>query len=211
MKKRILSVIISMLCVAMLFSACDNFNSSTGASDKETSYTVTFLNYDNTLLYRATGIKEGEPAIYDGDTPARPDSNEYTYSFIGWDKDISAIYSNLVVFAKYSETQKTDYSKFNAANKNGKIVAYQGAQQDNGLTFANAINIDNQYYFYYFYLGTVSKVPLYTSVALQYQYNSEVTFNFNELTSESLTNSISKSTATVDTHSYTGGFKIGFK
>lgn len=210
MKKRILSVIISMLCVAMLFSACDNFNSFTGTSDKETSYTVTFLNYDNTLLYCATGIKEGEPAIYEGDTPTRPDSNEYTYSFIGWDRDISAIYSNLVVFAKYSETQKTDYSKFNTANKNGKILAYQGTQQNKGLTFANAINIDNQYYFYYFYLGTVSKVPLYTSVALQYQYNSEVTFNFNELTSESLTNSISRSTATVDTHSYTGGFKIGF-
>ena len=100
---------------------------------------------------------------------------------------------------------------FNVANTNGKIVAYQGIQQEDSLTFANAINIDNEYYFYYFYLGTISKVPLYTSVALQYQFDTEVTLTFNKLTSESLSISISKSTATVNTYSYTGGFKIGFK
>lgn len=92
----------------------------------------------------------------------------------------------------------------------GEIVAYQGVQQENELTFANAINIDNKYFIYYFFLGTISKVPLYTSVAMQYTYDTEVTFNFNKLTSESISNSISKSIATIDTHSYNGGFSVGY-
>lgn len=96
-------------------------------------------------------------------------------------------------------------------NTTGKLIAYQGVQQENDLTCVNSININNEYFFYYFYLGTISKVPLYTSVALQYQYDTEVTFSFNKLTSESLSSSISKSSSTIDTHSYTGGFKIGFK
>lgn len=99
----------------------------------------------------------------------------------------------------------------NSSNASGKIVAYQGVQQENDLTFANSINVDNEYCIYYFYLGTISNVPLYTSVSLQYQYDTEVTFSFDKLTSSSLSNSISKSTETIDTGSKTGGFNIGFK
>lgn len=109
-----------------------------------------------------------------------------------------------------NDNTNPENQKFNTTNMSGKLVAYQGVQQEDSLTFANAINIDNQYFFYYFYLGTISKVPLYTSIALQYQYNTEVTFTFNKLTSDSLSNSLSKSMATIDTHSYTGGFSVGF-
>lgn len=99
----------------------------------------------------------------------------------------------------------------NPANTNGEIEAYKGTQLNDELSFANAINIDNEYYFYYFYLGTISSVPINTSVALQYKFDTEVVFSFNQLTSETLTNSISKSTEVIDTYSYTGGFSIGYQ
>lgn len=134
-----------------------------------------------------------------------------------WEKPFTAnslldapISSNKSVYAKFTLSEQ-DELQFNAINTNGKLVAYRGQQQENGITFSNAINIDNQYFFYYFYLGTVSKVPIYTSVAMQYQYDTEVTFTFNKLTEKSIADSTTKSKETVNTHSYTGGFTIGFE
>ncbi len=48
-------------------------------------------------------------------------------------------------------------------------------------------------------------------MALQYKFDTEVSFEFSCLTNESISNSISKSKATIDTQSYTGGFKISFQ
>ena len=168
MKKRVLGVLGSLLCVVMLFSACDF--STLGSSEKETTYTVTFLNYDNSILYRVTDIKEGEPAIYGGETPTRPDSSEYTYSFIGWDKDISAIYSNLSVFAKYSETSKTGDNANTGKDPNG-IVMSASILSDSSYSYQPNTKVtedtpydllysyrDDDNYYYGFNLGTVKNV-----------------------------------------------------
>ncbi|MDE6586359.1 MAG: hypothetical protein K2K80_06750 [Clostridia bacterium] len=176
MKKRVLGAVIIMICLVMLFSACnlsDNVEVP-DISDKEATYTVTFLNYDNSLLHRATDIKEGEPAIYAGETPTRPDSNEYTYSFIGWDKDISAIYSNLSVFAKYSETSKTggnantdedaqighDGVVLSASILSDNLYLYQPntkVTEDTPYDLLYSCR-DNDNYYYGFDLGTVRNV-----------------------------------------------------
>ncbi|MCH5143126.1 MAG: hypothetical protein J1G07_05420 [Clostridiales bacterium] len=176
MKKRILVVVIIMLCVVMLFSACNFGNvENPDNSNEEATYTVTFLNYDNSLLYRATDIKEGEPAIYGGDLPTRPDTYEYTYSFIGWDKDISAIYSNLAVFAKYSETRKTEDGDPNTdkdaqTGSNGVVLSASILsdslylyQPNTKVTEDSPYDLlyscrDNDNYYYGFDLGTVKNV-----------------------------------------------------
>lgn len=175
MKKRILGIVIVILGAVMLFSACNY-------EKKEVTYTVTFLNYDNSLLYRATDIQEGEPAIYSGEIPTRPDSTEYTYSFIGWDKDISAIYSNLAVFAKYSETRKTEDNDSNSDNTGGDdIVATQSGEvlnkrystvKNSTATDLESINsyYDDNFYYYYFYLGEVNDVPLQAATEVPYYH-----------------------------------------
>ena len=101
---------------------------------------------------------------------------------------------------------------FNVDNNGlpNEIEAYIGTQTDN-LELTNSINVDNKYYIYYFYLGTINRAPLYSTPSHKYTFDTEMTFEFQKLTSEQITESQSKATERVNTHSYTGGFSIGFE
>lgn len=68
----------------------------------EKEYTVLFYNYDDVFLY-ATTAKYGEAAYYEGEAPQKPDSRKYTYTFAGWDRDITNIQEDLTVYALYEE------------------------------------------------------------------------------------------------------------
>ena len=65
-------------------------------------YTVTFLNYDDTLLGTDRVILGGE-AHYNGETPKRAADDEYTYTFKGWDEDLSSITSDITTKATYEQ------------------------------------------------------------------------------------------------------------
>ncbi|MBQ6922877.1 MAG: hypothetical protein IJQ66_07300, partial [Clostridia bacterium] len=71
MKKSKLHIfVLIFVFISFVFSGCTLFGSS-GSS----TYTVTFLNYDNSLLYRATEVQDGSPAIYEGTAPTGPDTS----------------------------------------------------------------------------------------------------------------------------------------
>lgn len=96
-----------------------------------------------------------------------------------------------------------------------KLKAYAGNQvqtnDGSGFKFENSLNVNDEYYVYYFYLGVITRVPVYTSVAPQYIYDTEVKMTFQELKEESFSETVSKSMESIDTHSYTGGFEVGFE
>jgi len=66
-------------------------------SDDEVYYTVTFKDYDGTVLYTSS-VKKGSSALYQGTTPSREG-----YAFVGWDKSLDNIRSNMVLTAVYEE------------------------------------------------------------------------------------------------------------
>jgi hypothetical protein len=74
---------------------------------------VTFLNYDNSVLETIT-INRGETAIYRGEIPSRPGSDEFTYVFSGWNKDLRSVQRDLettaVYLPQYNAYQATFYS-----------------------------------------------------------------------------------------------------
>lgn len=124
---------------------------------------------------------------------------------------------SIIVFsfvACNSDTTSTDDNTSEADTVNSLSVfnsnlAYAGVQQENEITFANSINIDGKYCIYYFYLGNVSNVPIYSTDAVLYEKeNEKYVFEFKKLKSEELESSISKTKETIDTHSYTGGFSV---
>ena len=96
-------------------------------------------------------------------------------------------------------------------NEKGEIIAYSGEQQEDGQTFSKAANVDDKYLFYYFYLGTVYDVPIYTSTIFEYQFDTEVTISFDSLTSETLSKSLEQTQQTVETKSLSSGMEIGFR
>ena len=121
--KGILKILLASFTLFSLTSCTDNTekttNSSTGSkseptsessvnSSVETLYTVTFLNYDETVL-DTVKVKEGEEAIYSGATPTRPEDDEFTYSFKGWDKDLKNITSDVTTRAEYNYTAKENW------------------------------------------------------------------------------------------------------
>lgn len=68
-------------------------------------FTVSFKNYDGSLLSEST-IEQGHTVEYEGVTPTRGETAEYTYTFTGWDQSLNNIQSNCVRVAQYSENLK---------------------------------------------------------------------------------------------------------
>ena len=75
-------------------------------------YHVTFLNYDDTLLYEVDVIKRHE-AVYGGETPTKEEDDEFTYEFDGWDQDLSHILSDVTTRAKYKYKAKVEWGPIN--------------------------------------------------------------------------------------------------
>lgn len=67
------------------------------------SYTVTFKNYDGTVLQTVT-LEYGETPVYTEAEPSRPATSQYTYVFQSWDKTIVAVNSDAIYVAEYTET-----------------------------------------------------------------------------------------------------------
>lgn len=155
MKKILVSFLGLIMCLTL--TSCDLFSKN----DKNKTYTVTFLNYDNTLLYQAKDIKEGQPAIYAGETPSRPEVDGVTYTFIGWDKDISAIYSDLAVFAKYSDSKNnindtgTTLDKIKLSHAKTTISPKTTINEEDIVSFR-----DDNYYYFVFDLGKYYNIPV---------------------------------------------------
>ena len=76
----------------------------------EIFYHVTFINDDNSLLFEVD-VLEGESATYGGETPTKIEDDEFTYEFIGWDKDLSVINANLTIKAEYKAVAKEGWSE----------------------------------------------------------------------------------------------------
>ena len=86
-------------------------------------YTVTFLNYDGSVLASVT-VDHGKPAEYPYDTPTREPDSEYAYSFIGWEGgDISKVSCDTFVKATYSATEMGKYCEVVFVDFDGKVLA----------------------------------------------------------------------------------------
>ena len=86
-------------------SSSESISSSEESTSLAQTYHVTFLNDDDSLLYEVD-VLEGEEAIYGGETPIKEEDEDYTYTFKGWDKDLTSITSDIVTKAEYNRKSK---------------------------------------------------------------------------------------------------------
>jgi uncharacterized repeat protein (TIGR02543 family) len=63
-------------------------------------YTVTYKNYDNTVL-QSSQFEYGATPVYSGTTPARPDDAQYKYHFSGWSPDESMVIGDITYTAQF--------------------------------------------------------------------------------------------------------------
>ncbi len=79
------------------------FTESPIIKDEET-YTVTWTNYDGTVLESDTNISKGSMPEYNGSTPEKPDTDKETYSFSGWTPNISAVTADITYTATFTSS-----------------------------------------------------------------------------------------------------------
>lgn len=81
-------------------------------------YTVTFKNYDGSVL-STSKVVEGDTAVYTGSTPYRASTQsgnyKYTYTFKGWDKSLTNVTSSFTTTAQFTSTSKYYNQKYETA------------------------------------------------------------------------------------------------
>ena len=83
------------------------------------TYKVIFKNYDGSILQEETLEYRALPK-YKGEAPTRKKTKEYTYTFKGWDKEITEVTNNQEYIATYTEEKNKYNVKF--TNYNGNIL-----------------------------------------------------------------------------------------
>ena len=64
-------------------------------------YAITFVNYDGTPL-QSGEVEYGVIPTYTGETPAKPDDAQYTYTFNGWDAELVAVTGEATYTAQFT-------------------------------------------------------------------------------------------------------------
>ena len=75
-------------------------------------YSITFVNYDGTEL-QSSDVAYGETPVYNGETPTKTDpTGQYSYTFSGWDPEISAVTGEATYTAQFTSTVNEYTIKF---------------------------------------------------------------------------------------------------
>ena len=121
-----------------------NYNRVTGEAVRLVSdipqYTITFQNYDGTTLQSSKVYLNAIPA-YTGDTPEKPSTAAYSYTFSGWSPTIAKATANATYTAQFSQApnQATVNDVIEKINAIGE-VAYTPECKDKIDVARNAYN-----------------------------------------------------------------------
>ena len=100
------------------------------------TYKVVFKNYDGSVLQEET-LDYGSTPVYKKDVPTREKTEEYTYEFKSWDKEITKVTSNQEYIATYKET-KNQY-KIIFTNYDGNVLQEETLDYGSEVTYKGSI------------------------------------------------------------------------
>ena len=99
---------IKLLAVISAFSlilvGCDTNSLSSGeTTSKSKTYTITWKNYDGSILETDDDVLENTVPTYDGSKPTRKSNEQFSYTFSGWTPTVEAATSDKEYVATYVE------------------------------------------------------------------------------------------------------------
>ena len=102
-------------------------------------YTANYYNYDGVTLLQSTSVAYGSYSSYTGATPTKPKTQQYTYTFSGWDKDpaTTPIVDNTVFIAQFDSTTNeytVTFKNYDGKTLGTDTVAYGGTAVYEGGT-----------------------------------------------------------------------------
>lgn len=131
------------------------------------TYTATFRNYDNTLLYE-TQVNAGETPSYVGLIPTKPSETFYDYTFTGWSPELTPILQDTTYIAQFRAVRKQVHVTFK--NYNGRILEEKDIDKGTKPTYTGTTPTrpSDNYYTYEFKgwepeLGIINQDTIYTA------------------------------------------------
>ena len=91
---------------AIVVLAIDGNTITFGSFDPNATFTVTWKNWDGTTLETDADVKSGVTPTYDGDTPEKPEDDDYVYEFTGWSPALSDVSKDATYTATYTPVAK---------------------------------------------------------------------------------------------------------
>lgn len=116
---------------------------------KVTTYTITWKNWDGTVL-KTTTVNVNTTPSYTGSTPTRTSTAQYTYTFKGWTPTIVAATANATYTATYTSTVRKYAIKFvnyDGTELQNTQVAYGSTPSYSGSTPTKASTAQYTYTF----------------------------------------------------------------
>ena len=95
--------------------------SADGAIVLGTPVTVTWANENGDVLQEETIAKGSVPSAYTGETPTKAEDSQYTYTFAGWDKELTDITAATTYTATYSTSASPVSSVIEKINAIGTV------------------------------------------------------------------------------------------
>jgi hypothetical protein len=92
-------------------------------TEEVNEYTVTWKNYDGSVIETDTKVPYGDMPSYDGATPTKPSTAQYSYAFAGWDTAVSEVTGDVVYTAIYTQHIRSYTIKF--VDYNGTVLKSQ--------------------------------------------------------------------------------------
>ena len=136
-------------------------------------YTVTWKNYDGSTLETDTNVLYNTTPTYDGNTPTKPSTAQFKYTWSGWDKTVSPVTGDVTYTATFTESKVTytvTWKNWDDTTLKTDTVAYGNSVTYSGSTPTR----DGVGYTYTFSgwnkgsNGTISNVTADTTVTAQF-------------------------------------------
>ena len=145
-------------------------------------YLVSFQNYDGTLLY-SEYVTEGENAHYVGNIPTKPTTQQYSYTFSGWDKSLENVSCHFTVTALYTYTINKYTVTF--VNYDGEIlgsdtVDYGASAIYEGVTPTKPEYRGCSFSFKTWDISLENITDNVTATAQYYQYVNDITYELSD-------------------------------
>lgn len=93
----------------LLLAGCNSGGGTSGGGSNppvsEETYTITWKNYDGSVLETDTNVAYGSTPTYDGVTPTRANADGFSYTFCGWSPSLSVVRNDVTYTATYSQVK----------------------------------------------------------------------------------------------------------
>lgn len=112
---------------------------------KKKKYTVTFKNYEGTVLQTVT-VEHGSTPNYTGSAPTKAQDAQYTYAFSGWSPSLGAITADTTYTAQFTAT-KRKYTITTSVKPSGAGTVTGSGTYEYGTTKTLAATANDGYEF----------------------------------------------------------------